>query len=734
MEINLKDIKLFEQIKYMALLGPREEPKLLNIPQEYLNSPILWYFGNLPQSMYHFIYGVEQYYAIKFKSLQLGYRLIIMHPDVPKNQIDLLPCNDGTPIVILMCTEDVNAIKTYNSLFDKFNNNNILCISNPNCQSLISIKCSKATSADLVWKWFFDYATNYYDIDYSRHPFSVPMFNESLLDKGNVFSPSRVNTQIINSIQGNWGYRKDYSKEENLELSKKSAIQAMSDPDGDSRQQVLIEQIHKIRQIEDLQATQLKELDMTEEQYRAPLVIAAPYTSVEMRKIVDKTKLKGQDLKMAKLLERVMDAGYTKSYILYRLYDDEHKSEEELILKNFQGKIVWARMAFMDNVAMLHCSTRFSPYFRMPILGKNINTELSYVGYKNLSKITSSPNRNKTIRQVMDKVGRAMASTALCSTTINAIKNDCSQIVALTDLPIEWLMLDDVPLGFSHDVCRIPETPVQSLLTQYEESIFTPYIIPKDIIKKTLVVYGNDEPYFIKMQNATEMLKNKYGFQTRRCLNKNVFFETVREINPDLLIIDTHGGVDDNRYQSFIMMGNDRVYGDDVINSGIHPRLVFLSACNTFTAYNSIGTIANAFFQAGANAVSTSYMPLEVLPATTLYCRLIANLASAAQKKIHRNWLSFISHLLRTSYIHAPILCKAQNISPALSKKITFLSTKSMFFQNRPKIYKELNSNEFTKEAGINYDTIIPHYLMYSTIGRADLIRFESFIDKIISN
>ena len=32
------------------------------------------------------------------------------------------------------------------------------------------------------------------------------------------------------------------------------------------------------------------------------------------------------------------------------------------------------------------------------------------------------------------------------------------------------------------------------------------------------------------------------------------------------------------------------------------------------------------------------------------------------------------------------------------------------------------------------YDYIIPHYLMYSTLGRADLIRFQSFQDTMTPN
>ena len=88
-----------------------------------------------------------------------------------------------------------------------------------------------------------------------------------------------------------------------------------------------------------------------------------------------------------------------------------------------------------------------------------------------------------------------------------------------------------------------------------------------------------------------------------------------------------------------------------------------------------------------------------------------------------------MSHLLRTSYIQAPIdNVNKKGIEPNLYE-LTSLTTQSMHFKNRREIYKNLNNNSFTKGMGANYQNIIPHYLMYSTLGRADMIRFEVSLD-----
>ena len=265
------------------------------------------------------------------------------------------------------------------------------------------------------------------------------------------------------------------------------------------------------------------------------------------------------------------------------------------------------------------------------------------------------------------------------------------------------------------------------------EEKFRPYVIPEDILQKTLVVFGNEDPEFVMAQLPVRELAKTLGFQIKTCLNKSSFFEAIKETGPELLIIDTHGGVDETTHNSFIMMGDDIITGDDVVNSGICPQLVFLSACNTFTTYNTINTIANAFSQIGANAVTTSYMPLHVLPATVLYIRLLRNLNKPAHKNIHLNWLSFISHLMRTSYIHAPIGKKENlNLKKETLDTLSELSVQSMNFGKRREVYEKLNNKEFTKSLNYNYEYIIPHYLMYSTLGRADIILFKSSLDNIM--
>lgn len=718
------------QICYIALLGPRDTMMFTNVPPQSVVSPMLSYLGILPQDMLQFVYGMEYYELLKHHGLQLGYDLRMIYDDVSQDIIDRLfdPSIDK-PRVILLCTAIKDSIQKYNTLFTGKLNTDTLCILYKEVEALWTVPSAKASEKDQIWEWFYDYARGHYTIDQGRQPFSVPILLKEVHDTGHVFLPSRVNTITLNSMLGNWDFSNEFTREEIDKKKEKATQMAVADKDGTYRQDLLVEQIKRIRKVETMVAMNDPDLKTLEDQSRAPLIMALPYTSIDMRKVNRSPSMSNAERKDADFAEKIFGYHYTRNYIVWNSIHWVRNTEEQYLFQRIQRLLLEPRMSLFDFVGILHCSIRFSPYLRLPIMGQNINSELSFVGIKNIDKLATSPSKNSSIRKAMETIGRKITKEALAPSVVEMLQKSATQIVALTDLPVEWMMINDVPLGFSHDVCRIPETPSPGMLSQYVESKFTPYTVPKDILKHTLVVFGNEEEAFVNAQKPVVEFSKNLGFKIRKCLSKESFFRTVNELKPQLLIVDAHGGVDKDTHKSYLCMGEDIVTGEDVVNSNIHPRLVFLSACNTFTTYNTVVTIANAFFQTGAAAVTTSYMPVLINPATALYTRLLTNLNEVANKNIHRNWLAFISHLLRTSYIHAPIETAIKKNVKIDAKSLAQLTTESMLFCNRRELYKNLNTNAFTKSIGADYKNIIPHYLMYSTLGRADLIRFEVCLD-----
>lgn len=128
-----------------------------------------------------------------------------------------------------------------------------------------------------------------------------------------------------------------------------------------------------------------------------------------------------------------------------------------------------------------------------------------------------------------------------------------SQIIAISDLPVEWLDIDGIPLGFTHDVCRMPETPYSGLLQRYVVSRLSHYVIPNDILQHTLVVYGCRDKSFKPYQDECDDLSHELGFVTCECLTKEDFFKALDENKPQLLIIDAHGGVNSHSRYGYVV-------------------------------------------------------------------------------------------------------------------------------------------------------------------------------------
>lgn len=696
--------------------------QMTNVPPESLVNSMLRALVCMPQSLEHFVYGMDYYEQIMLTRIGGGYHIVFIYPDTIEKFVAAYQCPDKGLNIFLLCTEDVNVLPIYQEHLPKINGDRHMFLVSSAFEGKLNV--SPATNSKKeFFDYLYDFSIAHLDIDYSREPFSVPIL-DLIVDTGHSFNPTRVNTQTINSILGNWGYETDYSKGALEEIYVKDSSNALRNKNSFDRQKLLTDQILKIYNVEHAFVSKYNPIPFFCDQFLPPLVMALPFTSPDMYSVPPVPK-EYDPMGFGKILAKALKFEYTPNYTV----DVELKGLELLAFNYFQSQAISPRSLFLDIVGTLHSSFRFSPYIRMPYLGYSINPELSKMGPVQAVQLARSPKSNRLIRKRMEDIGKKIVQKVFAPDTIKMLKKRPSQIVAMTDLPIEWLDIDGVPLGFSHDVCRLPETPVVSLLSQYVESHYMPYIVKKDIIEHTLVVFGNEDPKFNDAQEPVVELQKRLGFEIEQCLTKEELFIAVKKHKPEFLIIDCHGGVDNKTHQTCLFIGDDTLTGTDIVEKEISVPLVFLSACETSTTYNTVSTIANAFFQTGSRCVVTSYIPVYIKHATTTYCRLLNLLTEASNLPIHSNWLAFVSHVLRTSYIHAPL---ETGVDPDVKDmaNLTMLTTQFMDFRIRRKIYKGLKSNPFTTKMKADYDSIIPHYLMYSILGRADMIKFASHMAK----
>ena len=721
-------------IIYVALLEKRLPQCASIFDPEDLTHDNLFRIGFLPSTLEHLVYGSDVYQMSHALNVYCDYQIHFVYPDGLEHLFEHRAEVFGNrPIVFLLCTNDKKTIINYCIQLSRYQSTDI-CYLADEIQKEVLLLPNTFAHTDEVLNFLYQQAENLIPIDSVMMPYVVPMFARDL-DTGILFKPSRVNTMTAQRVVGNWGFPYGDHTAKDLE---EVIVTAQENPDSTGRQDQLVNQIAKLNAIEQMAWDQIKPVAgatnfQLQAQLRAPLILCAPYTNADIRKAYADATNEPVFKQIQEAVNMVLNHEYTLNYVV----KPEKEVSKDLIphIAMAANLLIGRRCQFLDLMAVLHGSFRHSPYLRLPLQGVSINRELSFVRPA-LSEKLLNANDKKAVEKVMSDFGKKLADHTLADSTKEMLQKRPTQIVAISDLPIEWMDDNGIPLGFTHDVCRMPEFPHSGLIQRYCFTSLSHYVIPKDILKHTLVVYGCRETAFRVFQDMCDEGSKKHGYITCECLTKQSFIDALKRHKPQLLIVDTHGNVDTDTRTGYLMMGDEKVYPSDIMTIGVHIPLVFLSACNTAPAYESYNTVADAFFSNGALSVTCSYMPLNIFESSVLYLRLLQQLNVAATTNIHANWCEFISHLQRTSYIqsffinHTP---KKNRKYEELSQEETVAMTQemiaSMLFQNRRRVWEHLQSGIVINGEKTRYNNVIPHYLIYTTLGRADLVRFHSFMD-----
>jgi hypothetical protein len=391
------------------------------------------------------------------------------------------------------------------------------------------------------------------------------------------------------------------------------------------------------------------------------------------------------------------------------------------------------RLIFLDDVGYLHGLLSYSPIIRLPLVGKSINMDLSH-----LENFTST--RKKAVNKI-SQFGKNLNELILAEEIKEYISNRNGQIAVISDLPIEWLYLEDLPLCYTHDVCRIPEYNQNGIVNNYIHNQRFNFLVKSDLIERTLIIHcasKND----VKMQNMFDLIdsfESKFGFKSIRCSTVSEIKDAVDSYKPDFLIIDSHGGFDKSTLTSYLIIDNEKnVYltGDDIIENNISAPLVLLSACTTMPNYGYVKFLSDAFMQVGAFTVTATFMPIDMADAAKFIIRLLGKLVQLKDSIIHTNWLEFISHVLRTTLIHETIrkeqLKAGIKVTDIDHQSIAEVLTETTVFYKRKDAIDKLNSllKKVNPHFKFNFESLNNEWISYTIIGRADLLYFENWINK----
>jgi hypothetical protein len=519
-------------------------------------------------------------------------------------------------------------------------------------------------------------------------------------------------------------------------ISMSAVVKERNDP---WRLKILVEQFKKMEELEALVLRDRRvKPSSTLQECLAPLVIVVPFQFPTLDKVLGSEGEQREFKELSKMLNYEQAINYNTYTPTAQTLDDVKK------LAQFQS----LKAMFLDGVAYLHASFSNSTVIRFPLLGNSIKKELSFFKPETINQ--SKWENSKTL---IDLFGKKLTELIVPAELSEDLFGSPRQIVAISDLPIEWMIYDGMNLCYSHDITRIPEMPYGGIMASYNVNSNVSLEIGEDIISRSLVLLGaseneNEDQEFKEYFGSIELHSKALGYKTARCYSVKDVAEQIQIQKPDLLIFDCHGGFDSKSLSSYLLINGEKLTGEDIVKKKIVAPLIFLSACHTNPNYGYVNRLADAFFEAGCIAITATYFPISVRSGSNIYFRILRNLSNAVKMVVHKNWLEFVSHTLRTSYYKDVINRTAENInaSSQLSEKVKIglkeqlaklnieTGLKMMRYNLRSQCLKEfqIELNKICPKELIDKSTV-PEYPFYTQMGRGDLVLFSCWKTKFFS-
>ncbi|MNM68588.1 CHAT domain protein [compost metagenome] len=210
------------------------------------------------------------------------------------------------------------------------------------------------------------------------------------------------------------------------------------------------------------------------------------------------------------------------------------------------------------------------------------------------------------------------------------ITDKASYCTICSDMPLEWVYLDKLPLMISHEVSKIPMTTGNMLLQ---------YCAPGDGINLTALAF--EKILVLRSFDADDRLKSILeksikGFPiskktTVQFVDVNTVDEVVEALNSFqgvLVIFDCHGSHDGPEGNGWLKIGNQQLNTWELAHIAQVPPIVLLSACSTSAIGGSHASVANGLLRSGALSVLGTLLPVNGLQSAIFMARLIYRLDS----------------------------------------------------------------------------------------------------------
>lgn len=275
----------------------------------------------------------------------------------------------------------------------------------------------------------------------------------------------------------------------------------------------------------------------------------------------------------------------------------------------------------------------------------------------------NGPHHNFKTRKLIRRLSSSIEEK-LDRKIINEIRRNTAavgSVCLVTDMPLEWLEINGIPLSVLHDVSRVPATPGNVMLAQ--SAMSDRIRLGLSDFQKILVIrcFEDGDPIAEDLEIAiTSPNWHKDGTQLPDVQFVDVstvdqFVDAIESFHGAVLIFDGHGTRDKETGVGSIVIGGNAIDVWELKHRVSMPPIVLLSACDTLPVDGSHGSSAVGMLALGAVTVLCTMLPVRSRRSATFIARLIYRIAKflpivTRGRDLGVDWRYLMSGMLRMSY------------------------------------------------------------------------------------
>jgi CHAT domain len=341
---------------------------------------------------------------------------------------------------------------------------------------------------------------------------------------------------------------------------------------------------------------------------------------------------------------RVLKAVYAAKAEDFLTYVSPRDFRSEEQFQSFKALMTYQSLenAYLSTVLALYAVSYRKPVLRVPHLGSGLFGRL-----RHLRATYSAGNRQAFARDLQK----------FCHMLLNSLPRQVQDFMRSTpsgdlklisDLPMEWLALDGVPLMFLRSLSRLPLTPGNGLFAHFNACREDLHMGPREA-KRILITncLRPDDPLYPFPRAFAEVtagmgVPGSYAEPA----NLTEYAAALRAHSPYILVHWGHGSYDRDLDRGYLHIRDERTEVWDLREAAV-PPIVLLAACETAAIAETHNTPANGWLALGARSVLASYFPVEADLTTALFSRIFANLLEAVHGRQQLgSWAAVVSHTL----------------------------------------------------------------------------------------